>query len=187
MKGSRECSRILVYLVAISLPSNITTFVAPLFEIPAHMCTFKVCLGLGFNFLGCQRSVDCGVLFEPMIRLKRWHYQTVPFCLRTWSLVHSNLFSILTLRISWQYRGGVLVHPRFKCWHTIVAFETFKLGNSNLISLARSRVVSSSFSDILSSISTCSCWSMDGRPLLGQSSTDPVNRYLSIVFATVCL
>ena len=112
INGNKVLSRICTNSGAFSLPSNMHTAVGPRMLIPAHMCTFSGCLGLGLFpggsplFLQQNRRWDSACMEHSLVKITLLKFS--PRICRA----KVSLFSLFTPRISWQYELPLNVHPR---------------------------------------------------------------------------
>ena len=133
MKGTRVCSKMLPYSSAFIIPSKMQMLVAPRKLIPAHTWTLIGCLALYrkiikfsyrnnyYYYLGLSLG-GCPILLQEW---RRWvssctllssDHITSSKHTSFWdsaklAVAHISLFSLLTLRINWQYALPLNVHP----------------------------------------------------------------------------
>ena len=157
------------------LPVNISTLVAPLFEIPAQTWTLYGCLGRPFIFGGSHLRRNDNFAWFSMctehssVKMTSWKLSLSSIHL----MANSSRFTLFGSRISWQYFVPVCNQPNFLRIRLTLLSEKSQW-NFSLIFLRRWGAVSSSFLSISASMNfstskvTCSA----GLPGVGAFSKD---------------
>lgn len=165
------------------VPSKITNFVGPLFEMPAHTCTLRGCFGFPFS-LGCSHSRwKLILLWFSSTTLHSSVKMKLPNCSffsrHFW--LNSRRFTRFGSLINWQYFGLAHSHPNFRLRRLIFPWLNCMLNRLFTLLVSSGAVISSFISISASRKSIISTeTSAAGRPLHCAFSSDFLSLEISL-------